>query len=240
MEVWTISPSRFRSQSGALKRFLAADEAVRARDIADPEEAGRFVIRRALLRLILAPKLGVAPAALEFDAAPEGKPRLAARHLSTLQFNCSHSADRAVIAVCTDGPVGIDVERMDPGIDHGRLARGTFDPVELDAYHRQPADGRLPYFISLWAGKEAVLKGLGLPLHLPTLSGIRIPDPAPPPAWRPVELHGRLAGRPGWQVRGLDVGADYAATLALPAAAGAPDVVVMTGTCVAGDCLMTA
>jgi 4'-phosphopantetheinyl transferase len=240
MEVWTISPSNFRDQTDSLARFLAADEAAQANTIADPDQASRFVIRRALLRLILASKLGVPPAALEFDTAPEGKPRLAARHRSTLQFNGSHSADRALVAVSTDGHVGIDVERMDPGIDHGRLARGTLDSVELDGYHRQPDDRRLPYFVGLWAGKEAVLKGLGLSLHLPTLSCIRIPDPATPSSWAPVEMHGRLADRPAWQVRGLDVGAEYAATLALPTAAGAPDIAVMTATHVAGDCLMTA
>jgi 4'-phosphopantetheinyl transferase len=118
-----------------------------------PEAGPRFVAGRAALRALLGRYLQIDPAAIRFAAGPNGKPRLDPP--SPVQFNVSHSAGLALIAVAAEADVGVDIEQLRPRSDLPGLARRVFTERERDAI-----DGELSFYRH-WVAKEAFVKATG-------------------------------------------------------------------------------
>lgn len=83
-----------------------------------------------------------------------GKPRLPG---SGIDFSLSHSGDRILLGVSSDGEVGVDVEQTGRSIDH--LARLVLHP---DEPHVVGLD-----LLRVWVRKEAGLKATGRGLVFP-------------------------------------------------------------------------
>ena len=106
VQVWRIDLDRGLGDPRAA--MLSADELVRAQRLINPAQRARFVIAHDATRRILSHTTGVHPRSLVIAHTPMGKPLLdlaGAPH-----FNLAHSAGRAVLAVCADHPIGIDLE----------------------------------------------------------------------------------------------------------------------------------
>jgi 4'-phosphopantetheinyl transferase len=145
--------------------LLSDDERVRARRFFQEHHRRRFVAAHGVLRRVLAGYTAQAARELRFTVGPHGKPALAESAVSgaKLEFNLSHSADLAVIAVAWERPVGVDLERWKHEMDHLALAERFFSPAER-ASLRQLADrqGDLVHgFFAAWSRKEAYLKARG-------------------------------------------------------------------------------
>jgi 4'-phosphopantetheinyl transferase len=143
----------------AAEALLSDEEKKRYRRFALPEPRRRFLAARSGMRLLLARHLDLDPGALSFVTNEFGKPRLATG--GPVNFNLSHSGDRAVLAISDVLQVGIDLERIRL-IDDADLARRYFQPSECEAIagRRDPADRRQAFFL-VWTLKEAVVKALG-------------------------------------------------------------------------------
>lgn len=140
---------------------LSPDESVRAARFDFAEGHRRFVVARAVLRLLLAEFLECHPAEIEFAANEFGKPSVAAQ--STLHFSVSHSYDLAAYAFGTQ-ELGIDVEWKRPIPDALDIARRFFTAPEIAAMERGPFDDRSKAFLKYWTHKEACLKASGFGL----------------------------------------------------------------------------
>jgi 4'-phosphopantetheinyl transferase len=138
--------------------ILSPDEQARADRFHYARDRDRFVVARATLRTVLGRYLRTAPAQLEFTYGPHGKPSLSQREL---EFNLSHSAHLAVIAVTGDRPVGIDLEQVHPIHDLENLTARFFTADEHQRLLRLPEAQRLPSFFRCWTCKEAYLKATG-------------------------------------------------------------------------------
>lgn len=125
-----------------------------------------------------------------------GKPRLAGERL---HFNLSHSEALALIAVCRDREVGVDVEWMRPGLNVIALAERALPPADAATVRDATETEREALFYRHWACHEARLKCLGIGLGTP-----------PPPGSPPVA------------VETLEVGAEYAAAVAVSGAESLP------------------
>ncbi len=112
----------------------------------------QFVLGRLVLRQLLADHLGENPSRVPLVVAGDGAVDLAE---STWRLSLAHSGDRAVAAVSTRGPVGVDIERIQPR--HPGLPGFLLHPDEYGLIERGDPDDRL---ILLWTIKEAVLKGM--------------------------------------------------------------------------------
>jgi 4'-phosphopantetheinyl transferase len=123
-----------------------------------------FVLTRALLRQILARYVGGAPAELRFDSSTNGKPVL--RGIQSVHFNASHSRDVCFIAVA-HGPVGIDVEYVQPEALRQSEIEQYLSPSELGHLDAMPVQARGRALYACWTQKEAVLKALGIGLLFP-------------------------------------------------------------------------
>ncbi len=136
--------------------------------IAERERAARFVRRedalrhslgRGILRHAMASLLGAPAASFDFQLGEgTGKPGLPGGPA----FNLSHSGDVVLIALASDGRLGIDVEAIRPLSEVDSLARTSLAPDEFAALqHFPPGDSRNRAFFRGWTRKEALLKALG-------------------------------------------------------------------------------
>ncbi len=223
--------------------LLSDDEKARAGRLRSREGSRRFVTGRALLRLLLGAYLeedagregGHAGGAgdgsgwvdlraariverargLRFEYGPRGKPALGGDDAggSALTFNLSHSHGLAVYAVARGRQVGLDVERIRPGIKHELLAVRFFSPREAAALLAMPDRLRLRAFYACWTRKEAFIKarGEGFALSLRRFSVSVDPDRTP--------VLDDVEGAPGevlrWTLCDLEPGPKYAGALAV-------------------------
>jgi len=148
--------------------LLSDCERERARRFAFDVDRNRFIVARALLRQLLAARLGVRPEAVELASGKRGKPGLAGRFAtSDLRFNLSHCEDVAVYAFCSGREVGVDVEAVRTLPDADDVAARWFSPREYATYRTlEPGDRALGFF-QCWTRKEAFIKALGDGLYHP-------------------------------------------------------------------------
>lgn len=162
VHVWRVSLRG--DDPRALLPLLSADEHARATRFVFQRDADAFIVAHATLRRILAEYLGVAPQSLDFVTGPHGKPAIAGpAGVATLEFNLSHSADLALIAVSLGSPVGVDIERLDPRVEHLDLAEQFFSAAERAALRSLPSEVKAMTegFFNAWTRKEAYLKATG-------------------------------------------------------------------------------
>jgi 4'-phosphopantetheinyl transferase len=185
VHVWSANLDSPGWPSADLLPSAERDRAARLRPVAGRR---RWVAARWALREVLARCLERAPTEIELRLGARGKPRLA--DPARLQFNLSHSAGLALVAVSREREVGVDVERVDRRRDVLALAPRLLDPAEAAVVSEAPAGARAAAFHAAWARREAVAKCLGRGLGAP------LPD-------LPVA------------VRSIDASADFAAALAV-------------------------
>ena len=142
------------------RTLLSPDEQQRLAAYRSRESAERYVVTRALVRVVLAERLGVAPATLAFGRTGRGKPVLT----ESLQFNVSHSGDLILLAVSADRAVGVDVERRREVERVQALVDRWLSAAEREQVQRIAASGLTvsEAFLRVWSLKEARLKALGV------------------------------------------------------------------------------
>lgn len=148
--------------------LLSDAERQRASRFAFDRDRRRFTVARALLRQLLAARLGVRPESVELVYGAHGKPALARRCAdSDLRFNVSHCDDVAVYAFSRGREIGIDVEAIRVIRDADDIAGRFFSRRENEAYLAlDPRDKPLGFF-NCWTRKEAFIKALGDGLYHP-------------------------------------------------------------------------
>ncbi|MGA2660798.1 MAG: 4'-phosphopantetheinyl transferase superfamily protein [Verrucomicrobiota bacterium] len=219
VHLWSLSLSLPPAALAQAASLLAPREAERAARFRFEGGRHRAIAGRGQLRAVLGRCLGADPAALEFSYGPQGKPALAGVWSgSGWHFNLAHSADVAVLAVTRSGPVGVDVERIRPLTDVGRLVSRFFSPREDAAFRALPEDQKADAFFRLWTRKEAWLKatGEGITQSLARVEVSFLPgEPA-----RLLSLPQGPAALCRWRLHDLDCAPGFVAALAVVADAG--------------------
>jgi 4'-phosphopantetheinyl transferase len=160
IHLWRVDLAALTPQIPQLEPLLSADEQHRAARYVFAHHRHRYIVARGLLRLILSRYTGVAAADLEFNYAANGKPSLV-QPLS-LQFNLSHSQDRAMYTVGADRSLGIDLEFLRP-VDHLiPISRRYFSEAEVRWLEAETNNAQALMFFRLWTAKEAYLKATGV------------------------------------------------------------------------------
>lgn len=206
IRVWPLVLDAPAASVAEASRILSEVEKASATEHAEPFRS-RFVLRRALRRLILASLTGIPADRLQFGTGPEGKPVLAGPGCG-LHFSAAHASASGLLAVCEHHPVGADLEASR---EMSRLAssllspaermRGTFDDAGL---------------LRVWTGKEAALKALGRGLRLTDLPLIDLDLAEAPFNWRPVRFCGDLSASATLSACWFEPLAGHTAALAAP------------------------
>jgi len=157
-EVWLVRDASGSGQES--DPCLSDDERERAERYLRPGDRARFVSCRSALRRVLADRLGCRPSDVELATERHGRPVLR-RPVAPVWFNVSHSADLGLVAV-DDGPVGVDVERIDPRHVSHQAAAMFLTARELAAWGSLDGDARVEAFFTCWTRKEAFAKAAGL------------------------------------------------------------------------------
>ncbi len=192
----------------ALEQCLSAEELARAARFRRPADRVRYVIRRGLLRHVLARYVRIPPAELAFAAAASGKPELAGcRGAAGIRFNASGSQDVSLYAVTCAAEVGVDVEYMDPAMPATRVAAGVLAPAEAALLETLGPEPRRKAFYALWTCKEACVKCTG--------EGLLVPLAELAVTLEPGAAASACRGSTHWSLVRLTPWADYAAAVAV-------------------------
>ncbi len=156
-------------------------------------DKARFLLGVTLVRRVLAERFSLPAARVVLDRTcvecgkPHGKVRAAGVELSV-----THSGDLVGIAVA-ERPVGLDVEKVDLGVDVDAVARVALTDAEVRELRGYDGVAKARAFTTYWTRKEAVVKATG--------EGLR------------GDL--RAAVPDGVHVQDLDVGVDHRAAIAV-------------------------
>ena len=93
--------------------------------------------------------------------------RVPATGVVPLRFNLSRGGGLGVVAVTSIGPLGVDLERVRPIGDVGRMAERFFAPSEAAAIFAEQESDKLSAFYRCWTRKEAYAKAVGKGLAIP-------------------------------------------------------------------------
>ncbi len=211
VHIWYAGLEVSRQRLARYEAVLSPDEWDRVRRIRDPEAARRFVVRRGVLRHLLARYLGVSPQTIPFRQGPQGKPTLGGVWAQTsVHFSLSDSGELAVYAFTGGHPLGVDLERIRPVARGSALAERHFSPLEQAWFRAQPPERRDEAFLRCWTCKEALVKAVGSGLTVP-LGEITVAHWEEPPwvTWPSQERR--------WRIQLLQSPPGYLAALAIPA-----------------------
>jgi 4'-phosphopantetheinyl transferase len=167
VDVWSVrldEPAR----AGSEVVVLSPDEVARANRFHFERDRIHFTRCRSALRALLASYLAIPASEICFEYLASGKPQLAAgQNPSALQFNVSHSANMALIAVGSKYRLGVDIEKIRSDVDTTTLAERFFSLRERAGLQALPDHLRVPGFFACWTRKEAFLKATGEGLSFP-------------------------------------------------------------------------
>jgi 4'-phosphopantetheinyl transferase len=212
-DVWRIDLSGARHDVPRLATVLSDDELVRAGRFRFERHRRRFIVRRAALRSILSTYVGVPPRDIAYRTGTWGKLELREASARSLSFNSSHSEDWALIAVTLGHRVGVDIEMVRDLPDREDMERRFFSTAEQNQLISLNEIDRLLGFFLCWTRKEALVKAIGLGLHLPLESFDVSVVPGEPPAV--LRIGADLEGSQPWTMLQPDAPPEFVAALAV-------------------------
>jgi 4'-phosphopantetheinyl transferase len=171
-DIWLVNISSHLPAISDFIQVLSTDEVNRSTKYRLPNDAQSFIIRRGILRCLLAKYSECKPYEIEFAVGLNRKPILKAPG-HPVHFNVSHSNDLALIAL-SKLEVGIDVEQINDNFNYRDVLINSFSPDEIAFIESSDNPGKR--FFNFWTRKEALLKATskGLDDHLafiPCLNG---------------------------------------------------------------------
>jgi 4'-phosphopantetheinyl transferase len=208
--------------AAALARYwpiLAADEQARANRFHFDRDKNRYVVARAVLRLINGRYLSLPPQQITFTYTEYDKPALAPTQSAfpdggRLQFNVSHSGGLAMMAFCRDAEVGIDVEKRRLLDDGEQIAERFFSASEVAVFKSLPTEQRNEAFFNCWTRKEAYIKAIGEGLSCPLdVFGVTLTPGEPA---RLLQIRGSEAAAAEWSLFSLEPDEGFITAVAIP------------------------
>lgn len=210
VHVWRASADQLPQVLDQLMQTLSADEQDRVGRLRFAPHRCRAIASRGILRSILAGYLNCNPEIIKFQYGTQGKPRVDASPVASLEFNLSHSKDLIVCAIALQ-PVGIDVEFFREMTDCDPLIKRYFSVQEQGLLDSLPFEARQRAFFDYWTGKEAILKALGLGLSALKLVELRPVNKR----IQPFSIAGCGQSATAWQLHFFEPEPDYIASLAI-------------------------
>ena len=172
--VWTVSVTEVLEALGS--EDLSPEEATRAERYRFAADARRFRASRLLLRRVVGGHLGIKPGEVRLLETPGEKPQVfLSPGAPPLFFSLSRSGDFCTVAVSGRAEVGVDIEKVEWGLEWEPAAEAWLSDGEnmaIRSLRQEP--GRREAFFSLWSAREAAAKALGLGLSLDPFSPISL------------------------------------------------------------------
>lgn len=158
--LWHIQVEEAEYDLRQLLLRLSHDEKQRAEQFLVAAPRTQFIVTRSALRVLLGNYLSIPPETVVFTSNIYGKLYLHPPY-AHVKFNVSHSGKRALIAICMNVDVGVDIEQHREFDDPSGMARMICGAEELRQWTQLPPDIQSASFYLAWTRKEAIAKALG-------------------------------------------------------------------------------
>lgn len=194
--------------------LLSKNERAKAERYHQARDVHRFIMRRGLLRKILACYLKISADQMMFATNGYGKPFLQNRiGDQSVFFNYSHSNGLVLYAFSLRYEIGIDVEHIHFFSEMDNIINRFFSWPERLEYHSLSLENHLQAFFRGWTCKEAFLKAVGKGLES-DLESIQVTlDPNRKARVRAIDLDAMKAA--DWYLETFEPMPDYIAALSL-------------------------
>lgn len=168
VHVWSSTLNTSHSVLQRYVNLLSSEEKQRADGYVFFKDYSHFVIRRAILRLILSFYTRVPPKNIALIANQHGKPQLDPKKSEfQLSFNGSHANDFVYYAISYESNVGIDIEHVQENQHVEGLAKVILNSEEYKIFEKLSISERNDFFYRHWSLKEALVKAIGVGLVYP-------------------------------------------------------------------------
>ena len=191
IHIWLNFLNLHQAKLKHLYPLLSAAEKARSEEFSHFRARKNYIASHGFLHSVLSYYLHTPPADISFTHDEKGKPSISeSLNLQQVQFNLSHSQNLAMLAVCREQSLGIDIEYGQRNNDWTGIARRFFTPNEQQALFALPKAQQKDAFYKIWTRKEAHMKVTGLGLSLPPT---QFEVSAPPQAAAFIGLQGQQA-----------------------------------------------
>lgn len=162
VHVWAVELDDETFDSIQGHSLLSPDEQGRAARFKFERDRRRYIVAHFALHDILAGYLNAIAADLRFVEVQNGKPKLAPPFaIGGIEFNLSHSHERALIGVAQGREVGVDIEFVKADFPFSEVADRFFTAKEVAGLRALPVQLQRQAFYKCWTSKEAFLKAKG-------------------------------------------------------------------------------
>ena len=207
LRLWWCALHAPAARQAAFASWLSDAERARLQRFGTPLLRERYLVGRGTLRWLLGVALDANPRDLPIERGARGRPHIDG--MPDVDFNVTHTGDRALIGLARSGRIGVDIERADRTLNVAGVARKFMSATERAALPPD-ADAARRQLLRLWTCKEALSKATGEALSAP-FARIEI---ALAPALRLAA--GPIPYAPAdWSLHTVDAPDDHLATLAL-------------------------
>jgi 4'-phosphopantetheinyl transferase len=207
VSIWFGRTDQVELDEPTLDVWLTAAEQERAARFAFAHLRRRYRIGRAVLRRILAGRVGVPARDVVLSAREFGKPFLPGGPY----FNMSSSGELLMIGVSDTLEFGVDIEQVRVVEDYAALVRRHFSQAEIRQLEGLPDGLQMRAFLRGWSRKEAVAKAVGDGLHL-DFSSYSVPLDSLQ-ACSPVTVSAAFPHGKGWFVRPIGLAEEAEAAI---------------------------
>ncbi|WP_458627023.1 4'-phosphopantetheinyl transferase family protein [Winogradskyella sp. PC D3.3] len=156
IKLFKIELSKYHHITDVLLSVLSPLEVKRAQRYHHLKDTNRFIICRALLKILIAKEKGLAVSQIYFEKETNHKPYFPIDR--ALFFNVSHAGDFAIIAI-GNCELGVDVEQVDEHFNYSDILSTVFSAEEISFIKDFEFERRL--FYKFWTRKEAIVKAIG-------------------------------------------------------------------------------
>ncbi|MCW9012433.1 MAG: 4'-phosphopantetheinyl transferase superfamily protein [Gammaproteobacteria bacterium] len=181
IHIWLNYLNIHQARLKHLYPYLSEEEKERSEKFKFFKHRKRFIASHGFMRSVLSTYFHKSAGELKFCYSERGKPELLlTADEPDIRFNLSHSNNLAILAVCKNHPIGIDIEYMGRKNEWAKLIRRFFTPTEQAGIFSLPEKQQKNAFFQVWTRKEAHMKVTGQGLHLaPGQFSVSIPpEPA--------------------------------------------------------------
>ena len=162
VHIWYVPDLPDTSQLHAFLPLLSPRERRQAQSYYTVHDMSHFVVRRSILRLLLARYLHCSPDQLTYQIGLHGKLQLTDMdQLSPIQFNLAHSHNSLLYAFTRHRRVGIDLESQDALTDTIQYVTRFFTCREQQFLQSLPLECQPAAILNCWTRKEAYVKAIG-------------------------------------------------------------------------------
>lgn len=160
-------------QLDALGLLLDEDEQAQAQRFYFAEDRKRYLVTRAMVRILLSRYAPVAPESWRFSKNAYGRPAICDAIAGTvdlardLSFNLSHTRGLIALAITRGRELGVDVENIATRRVSLDIAGRFFCTSEVADLSCVPAERQQDRFFEYWTFKESYIKARGMGMSLP-------------------------------------------------------------------------